>query len=158
MILVTVGTHTQPFDRLVEAADRYAAAAEEEVVIQQGCSSYVCRHSRSFAVCSRRELAELQEQASVVVTQGGWGALSECIDRGKSVVAVPRIEGPEHIHDQEQVVRKLEELGCVIGVYDIRDLPAAIAKARGFVPKPLERGCGARIVAAALEELLYEPE
>ena len=25
MILVTVGTHTQPFDRLVKAADDYAA-------------------------------------------------------------------------------------------------------------------------------------
>jgi len=154
MILVTVGTHTQPFDRLVKAADEYAATADEEVVIQQGCSAYPCVHARSFAVCSKREMEALQAEASVVVTQGGWGAMSECVDRGKSVVAVPRIEGPEHIHDQEQAVRKLEELGCVIGVYDIRDLPSAIARARSFVPRPLQRGDGARAIAAALEELL----
>jgi len=144
----------QPFDRLVKAADEYAATADEEVVIQQGCSAYPCVHARSFSLCAKHEMKALQAEASVVVTQGGWGVMSECIEMGKSVVAVPRIEGSEHIHDQEQAVRKLEELGCVIGVYDIRGLSSAIAKAKGFVPKPLERGCGARMIAAALEDLL----
>jgi len=156
MIFVTVGTHTQPFDRLVKAADEYAAFTDEEVVIQQGCSTYRCMHAKSFSVCSGQEMAELQARASVVVTQGGWGTMSECIDMGKSVVAVPRIEGQEHIHDQEQAVRKLEELGCVIGVYDIRDLSSAIEKAGAFVPKPLERGNGAQMTATALEELLQQ--
>ena len=40
MILVTVGTHPQGFDRLVRPMDELAALLEEEVIIQFGSSSY----------------------------------------------------------------------------------------------------------------------
>ncbi len=36
MIFVTVGTHHQGFDRLVQAADELAAELDEQVVIQRG--------------------------------------------------------------------------------------------------------------------------
>lgn len=150
MILVTVGTHTQPFDRLVKAADDYAAKTNEEIIIQQGCSNYLCRHAKSFSICSKQEMSEYQDKASVIIMQGGWGAMLECIDAGKKVIAVPRIEGLEHIHNQEQVVRKLDKLGCVIGVYDIAQLPRAIERARTFTPCSLERGNGANVIEKTL--------
>lgn len=40
MIFVTVGTHEQPFNRLVEYMDQWAGGHNEEVVIQTGFSSY----------------------------------------------------------------------------------------------------------------------
>ena len=140
MILVTCGMHFQPFDRLVQAADEYAATSNEKVVIQKGPSKYNCRYAESFECIAKEKMSELMVSADVVVMQGGWGALCEAIDKKKRIVAVPRIEGVEHIHDQEQVVRKLDNLGCVVGVYDIKDLPAAIklAKIKNFAG--LERG------------------
>lgn len=140
MILVTVGTHSQPFDRLVMAADKYAAIANEEVIIQQGCSVYECINAKSFNFCPKEEMSKLIAEADIIVMQGGWGAMCEAVDKKKRIVAVPRIEGVEHIHDQEQVVRKLEELGCVIGVYDIKNLPQAIELAKTYNFKPLVRG------------------
>lgn len=140
MILVTVGTHNQAFDRLIKAADNYAATTDEKIIIQKGCSSYSCIHAESFDYCSKEEMSKLIEAASIIIMQGGWGAMCEAIDRKKSIIAVPRIEGIEHIHDQEQVVRKLESLGCVIGVYDINKLPEAIQKAKTFHCAPLQRG------------------
>lgn len=140
MILVTVGTHFQPFDRLIKAADKYAATTEDEVVIQTGVSKYVCQHAKSFAYCQREEMTRLLAQAEVIVMQGGWGGMLECIEKGYRVVAVPRIEGIEHVHDQEQVVRKLESLGCIIGVYDIKNLSSAIEKAKSYEFKPLVKG------------------
>jgi len=68
------------------------------------------------------------------------GALCEAIDLRKRIVAVPRIEGMEHIHNQEQIVRKLEELGCVLAVYDIDKLGVVIEQARSFHFHSLERG------------------
>lgn len=151
MILVTVGTHSQPFDRLIIAADKYAATSEEKIIIQKGCSTYKCKNAISFDFCSKEKMSELITQASVLVMQGGWGAMCEAIDKGKRVVAVPRIEGIEHIHDQKQVVVKLESLGCVIGVYDIKNLPSAIEKAKNYQFKKLIRG-SAKILAETINK------
>lgn len=151
MIFVTVGTHFQPFDRLVKAADDYASSHKDEIVIvQKGVSTYDCRTAQSFDFCSKEEMSCNMEKADIIVMQGGWGAMQEAIDKGYRVIAVPRIEGLEHIHDQEQVVRKLDSLGCIIGVYDIKDLPSAIEKARNFKFKPLIRG-NASIMAETLK-------
>lgn len=41
----------------------------------------------------------------------------------KRIVVIPRYDKTEHIHDQFQLIRKLDKLGCVIGVFDEKDLP-----------------------------------
>lgn len=140
MILVTVGGHFQPFDRLIKAADDYAAKTNERVLIQRGVSTYHCQNAEDFDFCPKEKMSQLLAEADIIVMQGGWGAMCECIDKGKRVIAVPRIEGVEHIHDQEQVVRKLDSLGCIIGLYDVKGLAEAIEKARTFLFKPLKRG------------------
>lgn len=155
MILVTVGTHYQSFERLVKAADEYAATTDEKVVIQRGFTEYACKHAECFDFCQKDRMSELLGEADVLVMQGGWGALRESIDMGKRIVAVPRIEGVEHVHDQEQIVRKLEELGCVLAVYDIADLPAKIEKAKTFAFKPLQHG-SPQIIADTLEKWFPE--
>ena len=152
MIFVTVGTHFQPFDRLVKAADDYASSHKNEIVIvQKGVSTYDCRTAQSFDFCSKEKMSRYMEEADIIVMQGGWGAMQEAIDKGYRIVAVPRIEGLEHIHDQEQVVRKLDSLGCIIGVYDIKDLPSAIEKAQNCNFKPLKRG-NAQILKFTLDK------
>ena len=44
MIFVTVGTHEQQFNRLVEYMDKWAAEHDEKVVIQTGFSTYQPKH------------------------------------------------------------------------------------------------------------------
>lgn len=46
MIFVTVGTHEQPFNRLIEAVDRLCGAGviNEPVVMQTGFSTYEPQH------------------------------------------------------------------------------------------------------------------
>ena len=59
MILVTVGTHTQPFDRLVKAADAYASAHPDiDVIIQKGVSDYECKYAKAFAFCPKEEMSK----------------------------------------------------------------------------------------------------
>ena len=40
MIFVTVGTHEQPFNRLVAFMDKWAEVHDEKVIIQTGFSTY----------------------------------------------------------------------------------------------------------------------
>ena len=48
MIFVTVGTHEQPFNRLVEYIDQLKenGTISEEVIIQTGFSTYEPKHCR----------------------------------------------------------------------------------------------------------------
>ena len=39
-------------------------------------------------------------------------------NKKKRIVVIPRHDKTEHIHDQFQLIRKLDKLGCVIGVFD----------------------------------------
>ncbi len=151
MILVCLGTHYQPFIRLAEAADKLALEMNEKVIVQCGVTKYNFKHAESFDYCPKDKMTQLIEEARVIVMQGGWGAMCEAVDKKKKVVVVPRIEGKEHIHNQEQLVRKMDQLGCVIGVFDINGLADAVKKADHYHFQPLARG-NAKIIIDTLEE------
>lgn len=175
MILFSLGTHSQDFSRMAKAADDFAATTRERVVVQTGYTHYEFKNVKEhFDFCSKDRMQQLMDEADILVLQGGWGGICEAVDKGKRVVVIPRINGPEHIHDQGQVVRKMEALGCVIGVYPDGDVPtdgtarltqeimastsknllSAIEKARTFDFKPLKRG-SAKIVADTLMQWFY---
>ena len=59
MIFVTVGTHEQPFTRLVEYMDKWAETHDEEVVIQSGFSTYEPTHCKWQHFYHQYEMSEL---------------------------------------------------------------------------------------------------
>ena len=82
------------------------------------------------------------KEAEIIVTQGGFGSIADCLRVGKKVVAVPRKpEFKESPDRQEELVRELEKLGRLVGVYDIDELPEAIKKAKKQEPNFWIRYC-----------------
>lgn len=151
MILFSLGTHDQDFSRMAKAADDYAATTNERIVVQTGYTHYEFKNVKEhFDFCPKERMAALMDEADILVLQGGWGGMCEAVDKGKRVVVIPRINGVEHVHDQGQVVRKMEQLGCVLGVYDTKNLPMVIEKARTYIFKPLKRG-NASIIKETLD-------
>ena len=141
MILFSLGTHNQEFKRMAQAADKYAATTNERVVVQTGFTKFQFQHVfEHFDFCSKGIMENYMDQADILVLQGGWGGIREAIDKGKRIVVIPRINGIEHVHDQSQLTKKLEEIGCVLGVYDVNDLSSIIMKARTYEFKKLEKG------------------
>jgi len=134
MIFVTVGTHTQSFDRLLQEVDRLVGerAIKEKVVGQIGSSTYEPRNFRWFRFTSFEELERLYGRADVMITHGGAGSILNGLDRGKPVVAVPRLKKfGEHVNDHQiDLVKFLESKRKIVAVYDIRDLKKAIAEAK----------------------------
>lgn len=90
--------------------------------------------------------------ADILILQGGWGAISEAMELHKRIVVIPRYEGTEHIHDQVQLIRKLNDLGCVIGVFDVCDLASAIERARTYEFKCIKRGNAEALIRQKLKE------
>ena len=134
MIFVTFGNVPISFFRLARKVDEIARRSEEEFIVQCGHTDFHFAHAKARKFLSNGEMVELIDRASVVVTHGGYGTISECMKQGKRVVAVPRTK-EEHNHSQEELVRALEQEGYVLGVYDINDLEKKLLEARSFVPK-----------------------
>lgn len=135
MVFVTVGTHEQPFDRLVKAIDGLVAdgTLEEEVFIQTGYCDYEPEHCGWARFVPAPEMRSRMEEADVVVTHGGPSSFIEAMAAGKVPVVVPRYERfGEHVNDHQAAFVRLvtERKGGVVPVYDVADLAAAIEEAR----------------------------
>lgn len=150
MIFASLGTMDMPFDRMAKAVDEFAATSEEEVVVQTGYTDYDYRHAKAFRFCTKEEMRQYISEASILILQGGWGAISEAMEMRKKIVVIPRYDKTEHIHDQFQLVRKLDSLGCVIGVFNEKDLPKAIKRVENFDFKQIKKGSAEMIIRKQL--------
>jgi beta-1,4-N-acetylglucosaminyltransferase len=138
LIYVTVGTHDQPFTRLVQAMDEIAAEIDERVIIQRGPSPYTPRHAEYVDIVSREEAEAYMREARLVVAQGGCGTVLTAIHMGKPLIIVPRRrEYREHIDDhQVDLARALEGREGIRVVYDEQKLRAVLDMAVAPMPNP----------------------
>jgi UDP-N-acetylglucosamine transferase subunit ALG13 len=132
MIFASIGTMNMPFIRMAKAVDEFAKQTDEVVIVQTGYTEYPYQYAKAFRFCTKEEMHDYIEHASILILQGGWGAISEAMEMNKRIVVLPRHDKTEHIHDQFQLVRKLDAMGCVIGVYDENNLSEAIEKSKTF--------------------------
>lgn len=135
MVFVTVGTHEQPFDRLVRAVDALVAdgTLREEVFVQTGYCAYEPKHCEWQKFVPAPEMCSRMEEADVVVTHGGPSSFIEAMAAGKVPVVVPRYERyGEHVNDHQEAFVRLvaERQGGIVPVYDVADLAGAIEEAR----------------------------
>jgi UDP-N-acetylglucosamine transferase subunit ALG13 len=128
VILVTVGTHHQPFTRLIQAVPTLPS---DELVVQYGHSPAPARRSAREAIpfLAYDRLAALMDAADVVVTHAGVGSVLTAVRMGHTPIVVPRLERfDEHVDDhQVELTQTLEETGRVIAVWEMDDLAATVA-------------------------------
>ena len=153
MIFVSLGTMDMPFFRMAEAVDKLAANIQDNVIVQTGYTNHKYKNvSKVFTFCTKEEMQKYIEQADLLILQGGWGAISEAMEKGKRIVVMPRHDKTEHIHDQFQLIRKLDELDCVIGVFDENKLGEAVDKAYDFNFKQLKKGNAQHLIEETLNK------
>ena len=130
MIFVTVGTHEQPFDRLVREVDRlaYQGLITEEVFIQLGYSQYIPTHCDYRDFLAYSDMEKKVQEAHIVIIHGGAGSIKLITDCRKIPIVVPRQRCyGEHVDDnQVGFTMFLEHQGRVVAVYDIYDLRETI--------------------------------
>lgn len=141
-----------PFTRMAKAVDEFASQCAEEVIVQTGHTDFDYNNAKAFKFCTKEEMKQYISEASILILQGGWGAISEAMEQHKRIVVIPRYDKIEHIHDQFQLIRKLDSLGCVVGVFDEKELPAAVAKAQTFEFQQIHKGNAERLIRAVLQK------
>jgi UDP-N-acetylglucosamine transferase subunit ALG13 len=126
VIFITVGTHRQPFDRLLGALGPLAEL--DDLVVQHGDASAPAEAAVAAPYLSASEVAVYLEQARVAVMHAGVGSFVVASRIGHHPVVVPRLRRyGEHVDDhQAQLARALERHGKAIAVWDVAELAGAV--------------------------------
>lgn len=104
MIFVTVGTHEQPFDRLVRQMDTLVeqGVISEPVMIQTGYSTYEPRHCQYSKLLSYADMQKYTREARIIITHGGPSSFLAALQVGKIPIVVPRKKDMgEHVNDHQ---------------------------------------------------------
>lgn len=126
MIFVCAGSRGYPFDRLFREIDHLIEKQiiTDRVFGQIGQTSYLPKNFEYTQYLDMNKFKEYQNEATLIISHAGTGALISALKLEKQVIAVPRLkEFGEHIDDHQlQVSRALEESGYLRVVRDIKDL------------------------------------
>ncbi len=140
MIFVTVGTHEQPFNRLVKAVDELKrdGVITEDVIMQTGFSTYEPKYCQWSKLIPYQQMIKNVEDARIVITHGGPASFIMPLQIGKTPIVVPRQHRfDEHVNDhQMEFARNVaERMGTIIPVEDISKLGDVIKNYDEIVAK-----------------------
>jgi UDP-N-acetylglucosamine transferase subunit ALG13 len=157
MIVVTVGTHEQPFDRLVQAAA--ALGGDEPLLVQYGSSKVPPGRGEWIDYLSFDDLAEHARVATAFVCHAGVGSIVLARRFGHRPIVVPRLhELGEHVDDHQlSLATRLAEAGVVTLLEDAGALRAAIdAVAEATPVAPASALPGPDILGGAVRAVLSD--
>ena len=92
MIFVTVGTHEQPFDRLIKKIDelKQDGTIQEDVIIQTGFSTYEPKHCQWSKLIPYQQMVKNVADARIVITHGGPASFA-CLYRLERLLLLCRV-------------------------------------------------------------------
>jgi UDP-N-acetylglucosamine transferase subunit ALG13 len=128
VIFVTVGTHHQPFERMLDGLDQLDGA---ELVVQYGPGVPPPGVARAEAFMPFEAMVECFRTAEKVVTHAGVGSILCARREGHTPLVVPRRHDlGEHVDEhQAELTRALEARGSVIAVWDVAQLAEQVEAA-----------------------------
>lgn len=159
MIFLTVGTQFG-FDRLVKAAD---AAVErglmrQPVFAQIGDGHYKPRHMEYVSMLNKPDFDRMVDQSTALISHAGIGSISQALEKGKPLLAMPRRKKFKEVVNDHQVdtAEVFERLGHILTADDEQDFFAKLPLLESFVPKP--RYPNQQGVIERIERFLKESE
>ncbi|HEX5616854.1 MAG TPA: glycosyltransferase [Solirubrobacteraceae bacterium] len=153
MIVVTIGTNEQPFDRLIRAA---RALDSDELLVQYGSSREPHGRGEWVEFLSFDELASRAREASAVVCHAGVGSIMLARRCGHRPIVMPRRHHLGEAVDDHQLflAKRLAKSGIVTLVEDEQELAAALAAPLRAAEARADTISGAGALTADLRALL----
>lgn len=142
MILVLLGTQDKPFNRLLDAISKAKKdkIIKDKVIAQIGCTTFEDKNINTFDFKSKEEIEKLIEDARIVITHAGVGTITECLQKDKKVIVVPRLKKyGEHTNDhQMQITKEFAMKDYVLPLYDTKNLSKTLDRIKTFKPVKYE--------------------
>lgn len=143
MIFVTVGTQPNGFLRCLKEVEQLIDKFDikEEIIAQIGNTDFKTDKFKTIRFTSENEFKNLINNASVIISHAGSGALFNCIKAGKKAIAMARLHDFNEMADNHQIelVKKLSESGYIIdGTYSLIE---AWPRLKDFNPRKNDFKC-----------------
>jgi beta-1,4-N-acetylglucosaminyltransferase len=132
VVVIFVAIGTTDFDALIQAMDNLSLSLSEKVVMQIGGSKYIPEHCEYFRFVP--SLVPYYERASLIVSHGGLGIVTEVLKYGRPLVAVEDPDQPDR--HQREILSVWEQEGHLIWCRDLEKLPWAMEQARSQRCRP----------------------
>lgn len=140
MIFITVGTHEQPFDRLIKCIDKMVedGKIKEKVIIQKGYTNYEPKNCESYNLIGYEEMKKYIEEAEIIITHGGPASFIAPLSIGKIPIVVPRKkEYNEHVNNHQlEFAREVEKrMKNIIVAEDEKEIIDAVVNYSKIIKK-----------------------
>jgi beta-1,4-N-acetylglucosaminyltransferase len=144
LIFVTVGSHYQGFDRLIQKMDEIAGKTDEKVIMQIGYTKSKPVNAEYFEFAEYSKIQKLNSDARIVVSHAGVGSILTALEQKTHLLIVPRLKKYDEVVDDHQleIAKELSENPNVTVVYDIEYLEESLKTDFSFV----EESSGNRLV------------
>jgi len=130
LIFVSTGSRKFQFDRLLKELDVLVERGKikDTIFAQIAESEYIPKNYKYKRYLSSEEFSKYQEEAVLIISHAGTGALISALKKGKQVIAVPRLaKYGEHSDDhQTQISGVLAEEGYLRQVIEMENLEKVI--------------------------------
>lgn len=148
MIFVTVGSQ-MPFDRLIQAVDRWAAGTSADVFGQIADAEYIPKHFQFVASMEPSQYSDIVRKADLIVAHAGMGSIITALEYGKPILIMPRRGGLSETRNDHQIAtaRKFSDKnGIVVAMDEIELIQKLDSWSHGHAAAPIK--------SAASDELL----
>ena len=94
MIFVTVGTHEQPFNRLIQKVDELKrdGIIKDDVIIQTGFSTYEPKYCQWSKLIPYQQMVKNVADARIVITHGGPASFIMPLQIGKTPIVAGLVQ------------------------------------------------------------------
>jgi UDP-N-acetylglucosamine transferase subunit ALG13 len=160
MIYVTVGGHSQPFDRLIKKVDEIASKNEFEFVVQYGCSKYIPKNCKGFDYIPFKKAEEYIKTADLVISHAGVGTILLAKKYNTPIILVPRRRKyKEHYTDHQVEICKIVQEQKRENIYVVQHLEYLEQEIRKVLSLPknnksLTENMGAAKIAQEIEKFI----
>ena len=135
MILVTLGTQKESFNRLLDYIEK--SNIDDEIIVQAGHTRYESKKMQLFDFISYDDMKKYIEKADLIITHAGTGSILMPLKQGKKIIACPRLQKyGEHVDDhQKQIVEVFKDEGYILELTENIKLDDLIKEMKNFKPK-----------------------
>lgn len=135
MILVTLGTQHEQFNRLLDCIEK--SKIDDKIIVQAGYTNYKSKKMKIFDFVSYDDMEKLIAKSDLIITHGGTGSIIMAISANKKVIACPRLSKyNEHINDhQKDIVNIFSNEKYLLAFNDGDNFDKIYQKALKFNPK-----------------------
>lgn len=142
MILILLGTIKLEFTRPLIEIEKLCkkGVINEKIIVQSGFTNYFSQYFEIIPFIKPDLLADLIEDASLVITHAGTGSVLGAIKKNKKVIAVARYqELYEHVDNHQlDLINEFSKKNYLIPWYKEDKLQEIFEKVKNFSPNPYD--------------------